>query len=103
MKVELPSADVGWVVPIRVGERYAHLDNLEQVNVTSHRLIHVVVRRGEAADWTSDDAWKLGVLIVKQASRALRDQRPREATDKSPKVRDETEQQVPWRCRDSLR
>src|SRR5712671_6099079 len=62
MKVELPGRHVLGVVPVFVGERETNLNDLEQVDVTSHRLV-VVVRRGlETAYWTCDYAGKFCVL-----------------------------------------
>ena len=62
MEVELPCRDILRIVPILVCQRDADLDYLEQVDITSHRLV-VVVRRGlELAYWSRNDTGEFGIL-----------------------------------------
>ena len=63
MKVELPGADILWEVPFLVRESQPDLVRLEQVDVAPHRLVMVIRRGLERADWASDDAWKLRILL----------------------------------------
>lgn len=62
MKVELPCAYVGRMVPVSIGEGEANLDDFEQVNVASHSLIQIVGGCSKIPNGPSDDARKLCVL-----------------------------------------
>jgi len=70
VEVELPGAGILRKVPLLVCESQSYLDRLEQVDVTPHRLVMVIRRGLERTDWTSNDAWKLRILLH-TSSRAL--------------------------------
>ena len=61
-KVELPCTWLRWHVPLRVRERDANLDDLEQVDVTAHRLVVVLRRRLPLPYRARNDAGEFGVL-----------------------------------------
>jgi hypothetical protein len=63
VKVELPGADILGEVSFLVGESQSNLDRLEQVDVAPHRLVMIIRRGLERADWTSNDARKLRILL----------------------------------------
>lgn len=42
LEVELPGRPLLWVIPIFICQRYSDLYDLEQVDVTPHRLVVVV-------------------------------------------------------------
>jgi hypothetical protein len=65
-KIELPGADLGRVVPVFIAECDAQLDQLEQIDITSKRLIVVVRRAFEGSDWSRYYSRKLSVLLIDQ-------------------------------------
>lgn len=62
VEVELPRAYFLRQVPIRVAERQPNLDDLKQVDVTSHRLVVVVRGCTKSAYWSRHDTGELCVL-----------------------------------------
>ena len=63
VKVELPGADILWKVSFLVRKGQSDLDGLEQVDVAPHRLVMIIRRGLERADWTGNDARKLRILL----------------------------------------
>jgi len=63
VEVKLPGAGILRKVPLLVRESQPNLDRLEQVDVTPHRLVMVIRQGFERADWTSNDARKLRILL----------------------------------------
>lgn len=62
VEIELPCRDILRVVPILIRQGEPDLNDLEQVDIASHRLVMVVRGCLEGAYWTSHNAWKFGVL-----------------------------------------
>lgn len=62
VEVELPCRDILRIVPILVRECDADLYYLEQVDITSHRLVVVIGGRLERANRARNDTRKFGIL-----------------------------------------
>lgn len=63
-KVELPCANVRRRVALLIAQCDAELDELEQIDVTPQCLVVIIAGPLECTDWSSDDAWELGVLQI---------------------------------------
>lgn len=63
MKVELPGADILREVSFLVRKGQPDLNRLEQVNITPHRLVMIIRRGLEHANWSGNDAWKFRILL----------------------------------------
>ena len=68
VEVELPSGNILGIVAVLVCQRKADLDDLEEVDITSHRLVVVVGRRLEGTDRTRDNTRELSVLVCNQSA-----------------------------------
>ena len=63
VKVELPGADIQRKVPFLVRKGQPNLDCLEQVDITPHRLVMIIRRGLERANWSGDDTRKFRILL----------------------------------------
>ena len=61
VKVELPGAILGDLT-VLVDKSDPELDKLEDIDITAHRLVVIVRRRFELANWARYDGWKLAIL-----------------------------------------
>lgn len=79
VKVELPGAGILGENPFLICKGQSDLDRLEKVNVAPHRLV-VIIRRGlERANWSGNDARKFRILLhtntIVLATHAMREVR----------------------------
>lgn len=67
MKVELPGADIQRKIPFLVRKGQPDLDCLEQVDIAPHRLVMIIRRGLEQANWSGNDARKFSILLCVNA------------------------------------
>jgi hypothetical protein len=65
LEVELPCRAVLWTLTILVRQGDPHLDDLQEIDITSHRLIMVLRGGFERANGSRYDAREFGVLCPK--------------------------------------
>ena len=63
VKVELPGADFLRKNSFLVCKGQSDLDCLEKVNIAPHRLVMIIRRGLERANWSGNDAWKFRILL----------------------------------------